>query len=233
MTVRRLQESSEVEYGPAMRCALCERPDVEFGDGHLCVADRSQVVEGSSTPTSTWRVTGWVVLGIAVAYLIVCGAKIALLLQDYDLVDRITADPRSVDLGDLDRLAAQERTVGGILQFCVLAYLIGFAVWFAMVWRVVVRNGLDPRRVFGHWTVFAFGASIVVSVVLAALTGDPNVSGNDLGAVRDELLAFDRNQIIFTVARMGVGGLLIACVWVLQRRVRSSIFGPLEALVQL
>ena len=233
MTVWRLHEGSEVEYGPAMRCALCERLDVEFGDGHLCVADRQRVMEGGSTPTSAWRMTGWVVLGIAVAYLLVCAAKIALLLQDYDLVDRLTADPGSVGLAELDRLAAQERTVGGILQFCVLAYLIGFAVWFAMVWRVVVRNGLDPRRVFGHWTVIAFGASIVVSVILAALTGDPNVTGDDLAAVRDDLLAFDRNQIIFTFARMGVGGLLITCVWVLQRRVRAAIFGPLEALVQL
>ncbi len=216
-----------------MQCALCERSDVQFDDGHLCVADRRRAVAKTSTPTSTWRVTGWVVLGVAVAYLMVCAAKIVLLGEDYDLVDRMTTDPASVDLADLDRLAAQERTIGGILQFCVLAYLIGFAVWFAMIWRVVVRNGLDPRRVFGHWTVAAWAVSIVVSVVLAALTSDPTVTGDNLAAVRDDLLAFDRNQIIFTFARMGVGGLLITCVWVLQKRVRSAIFGPLEAIVHL
>ena len=215
-----------------MQCALCERFDVEFGDGHLCVADRRRAVEAASTPTSAWRITGWVVLGVAVAYLMVCAAKIVLLVQDYNLVDRVTTDPAAVDLADMDRLAAQERTVGGILQFCVLAYLIGFAVWFAMIWQVVVvRNGLDPRRVFGHWTVIAWTASIVLSVVLAVLTGDATVSGSNLEEVRADLLAFDRNQIIFTVARMGVGALLIALVVALQKRVRESIYGPLEAIV--
>jgi hypothetical protein len=226
----RLHEGADVEYGPAMQCALCELSEVEFGDGHFCVADRRQVVEAAPTPTSTWRITGLVVLGVAVIYLLVCAAKIALLVQDYQLVDRITIEPSSVDLAELDRLAEQERTIGGLLQFCVLAFLIGFAVWFALIWRVVVRNGLDPGRVFGRWMVGLLAASIVLSVVLAAITGAPTVNGDDLQAVRAELLAFDRNQIILTAARMVVGVVLIALIWRLQQRVRSAIFGPLLSL---
>ena len=141
-------------------------------------------------------------------------------------------NPSSVDLAELNRLANRERLVNAIGQLLVLAYLVGFLLWFVMIWRVVVRNGLSPTGVLRHWTVVVFVVSIAVSPVLALLTHSPTVNGNNLATARNDLLAFDRNQIIFTFVRLLVGVLLATVVWVLRRRVKTAIFGELEAIVQ-
>jgi hypothetical protein len=216
-----------------MRCSLCGRPDVEFGDGHLCVAEGVVVARNQGTaPASAWRVTSWVLLAIALAYVVMCAVKIVLLVQDYRFVDQLTASASSVDLAELRRLADRERLVNAVGQLLVLAYLIGFLLWFVMIWRVVVRNGLNPGSVLRHWTVVAWAVSIVVSPVLALLTRTPTIVGTDLASAQADLLAFDRNQIIFTFVRMLVGILLAATVWVLRKRVKNAIFGQLEAIVQ-
>jgi hypothetical protein len=221
-----------VAYGPAMRCSLCGRPDAEFGDGHLCVAEGVVVARTqAAAPASAWRVTSWVLLAIALAYVIGCTVKIVLLVQDYRFVDRLAASASSVDLADLNRLADRERLVNAVVQLLVLAYLVGFLLWFVMIWRVVVRNGLSPGGVLRHWTVVAWAVSIVVSPVLALLTRTPTIVGNDLAAARADMLAFDRNQIIFTLVRTLVGVLLAATVWMLRKRVKTAIFGQLEAIV--
>jgi hypothetical protein len=216
-----------------MRCSLCGRPDAEFADGHLCVAEGVAVARTQAgTPASAWRVTSWVLLGIAAAYVVMCLVKIVLLGQDYRFVDKLTANPSSVDLAELNRLADRERLVNAIAQLLVLAYLVGFLLWLVMIWRVVVRNGLSPTGVLRHWTVVVLAVSILVSPVLALLTHSPTVNGNNLATARADLLAFDRNQIIFTFVRMLVGVLLAAVVWVMRRRVKNAIFGELEAIVQ-
>jgi hypothetical protein len=216
-----------------MRCSLCGRHDAQFGDGHLCVAEGVAVARTQvRTPASAWRVTSWVLLGIAVAYVLVCLIKMVLLAQDYRFVDKLTANPTSVDLAELNRLADRERLVNSVIQLLVLAYLVGFLLWLVMIWRVVVRNGLSPTGVLRHWTVIVLAVSILVSPVLALLTHSPTVNGHNLATARTDLLAFDRNQIIFTLVRTIVGILLGAVVWVLRRRVKTAIFGELEALVQ-
>jgi flagellar biogenesis protein FliO len=215
-----------------MRCSLCGRPDAEFADGHLCVAEGVAVPRTSNgTPASAWRVTSWVLLLIGLLYVLACAAKVVLLLQDYRFVDDLTRRPGAIDVAELYSLADRERFANAVIQLLVLAYLVGFLAWFWMIWRVVVRNGLRPTSVLRHWTVVAWAVSIVVSPILALLTRTPTIDGDNLAAARTDLLAFDRNQIIFTVVRMLVGALLIATVWVLRRRVRSAIFGPLEAIV--
>jgi len=222
-----------VAYGPAVRCSLCGRPDAEFGDGHLCVSEGVVVARPqAAAPPSAWRVTSWVLLTISFAYVVACVVKIVLLVQDYRFVDRLTASPSSVDLAELNRLADRERLANTIVQLLVLAYLVGFLIWFAMIWRVVVRNGLSPAAVLRHWTVVAWAVSIAVSPVLALLTRTPTIVGTDLATARADLLAFDRNQIIFALVRMLVGILLGATVWMLRKRVKTAIFGELEAIVQ-
>jgi hypothetical protein len=216
-----------------MGCTLCGRPNATFGDGHLCVADGGVMLASpGSAPTSGWRVTSWTLLALTIAYLLACVAKIVLLVQDYGFVDRFTATSGSVDLAELNRLAASERVVGTIVQLLVLGYLVGFVGWFAMIWQMVARNGLDPRTALRHWTIITFAVSTLVSLVVAFLTRNPTVNTADLASARDALLAFDRNQIVFTIVRMAVGGLLIAVVCVLRRRVRTLIFGPLESIIQ-
>jgi hypothetical protein len=216
-----------------MRCSLCGRPDAQFGDGHLCVAEGVAVARTQTgIPVSAWRITSWILLIIAIAYVAICAAKIVLLMQDYRFVDQLTVNPSSVDIAELNRLANRERLVNAIGQLLVLAYLVGFLLWFVMIWRVVVRNGLSPTGVLRHWTVVVFVVSIAVSPVLALLTHSPTVNGNNLATARNDLLAFDRNQIIFTFVRLLVGVLLATVVWVLRRRVKTAIFGELEAIVQ-
>jgi hypothetical protein len=182
---------------------------------------------------SAWRVTSWLLVAIAGAYVLTCAVKVILLLQDYQLVDKLTADPDAVSVRQLLDLADRERLVNAIVQLLVLAYLIGFIAWFVMIWRVVVRNGLNPGHVLWHWTVLLWVLSIIASPVLALLTRNPTITGTDLATARADLLAFDRNQIIFTVVRLAVGVLLLVTVWMLRKRVRRAIFGPLEAIVAL
>src|SRR5689334_4835373 len=135
-----------------MRCSLCGRPGAEFGDGHLCVAEGVAVARTQTgTPASAWRVTSWVLLGIAIAYVVMCAVKLGLLAQDYRFVDKLTANPSSVDLAELRRLADRERLVNIVAQLLVFAYLVGFLLWLVMIWRVVVRNGLSPTGVLRHW----------------------------------------------------------------------------------
>jgi hypothetical protein len=176
-------------------------------------------------------VTSWVLLSIGLCYILACAIKVVLLVQDYQFVDELTVHPGAVDIAELNRLADRERFVNAVVQLLVLAYIVGFLVWFWMIWRVVVGNGLRPASVLRHWTVVAWAASFVVSPVLALLTRTPTIDGDNLESARADLLAFDRNQIIFTVVRILVGALLVATVWVLRRRVREAIFGPLESIV--
>lgn len=216
-----------------MRCSLCGRPDAEFADGHLCIAEGVAVARTQTgSPASAWRITSWVLLAIAVAYVVMCLVKIMLLAQDYQFVDQLTANPTSIDVAELNRLADRERLVNNLGQLLVFAYLVGFLLWLVMIWRVVVRNGLSPIGVLSHWTVVVLAVSILVSPILALLTHSPTVNGDNLAAARDDLLAFDRNQIIFTGVRMLVGVLLATVVWIMRRRVKNAIFGELEALVQ-
>lgn len=215
-----------------MHCVLCGRANVTFGDGHLCVADGAVTASPGSTPGPAWRVMSWVLLGLTVPYLLACAVKIVLLVQDYRLVERLTARPGGADLAELERLASSERAVGTLLAFLVLAYLVGLVVWLAMTWRVAIRNAIDPRTILRHWTVAAWTVSIFVSVVLAYLTREPTVNTDDLEVARADLLAFDRGQIIFTSVRMLVATLLIASVWGLRKRVRNAVFGPLESTLQ-
>jgi hypothetical protein len=216
-----------------MRCSLCGRPGAEFGDGHLCVAEGVAVARTQTgSPASAWRITSWVLLGIAIAYVVMCVVKLGLLVQDYRFVDKLTANPSSVDLAELKRLAGRERLANIVTQLLVFAYLVGFVLWLVMIWRVVLRNGLSPISVLRHWTVVVLAVSILVSPVLALLTHTPTVNGNNLAAARADLLAFDLNQIMFTGVRMLVGVLLATVVWVMRRRVRTAIFGELEALIR-
>src|SRR5689334_6634369 len=116
-----------------MRCSLCGRPDAEFGDRHLCVAEGVAVARTpAGAPASAWRVTGRVLLVIAAAYVVMCIVKIGLLAQDYRFVDKLTASPTTVDLAELKRLADRERLVNAIAQLLVLAYLVGFLLWLVM-----------------------------------------------------------------------------------------------------
>jgi hypothetical protein len=239
-----LRTGSDVAYGPVleqyvflevpvMRCALCDRPEVTFGDGHLCVADGGSALRSARpAPNSAWRVTSWVLLAVTAAYLLAATAKMVLLVQDYQFVDRLTADPDAINLDELNRLAGRERAVGALVQVLVLCYLVGFAIWFAMIWKVMVRNGINPRGLLRHWTVIAWAVATVASFAIALFSRDPAIDAQDLVAARAQLLAFDRDQIIFTAVRLLAGSLLIAVVWELRKRVRTSIFGPLEAMIQ-
>src|SRR5262245_37806794 len=128
-----------------MHCVLCGRANVTFGDGHLCVADGAAAASPGSMPGSAWRARRRVLLGLTVPYLLTCAVKIVLLVQDYRLVERLTARPGGAALAELERLASSERAVGKVLALLVLAYLVSLVVWFAMTWRVAVRNAIDPR----------------------------------------------------------------------------------------
>ena len=216
-----------------MRCALCGQADATFGDGHLCVADGGVAGDPlAAKPSSGWRVMSFIVIALAVAYVVACAGKLWLLTRDYALVDRLTAegDPDTRPLLDL---AASERAVNAFVQLMMLGYVLGFAVWFVMLWRLSARNARDPHRLLRHWTMVAWAAAILTSIALAFMTRDPQVSGDDFTLARDDLLAYDRNQIVFTVVRMIVGALLIVVVLTLRRRVRQSIFGALEAITRV
>jgi hypothetical protein len=172
-----------------------------------------------------------VVLVVTLAYVATCAAKIGLLVHDYNLVDLLTSSSGSVTMSQLTGLATLERAVTVIQELLVLGYIVGFILWFVMIRKVLIRNGFDPMTVLLHWTVIAWLASIVVSVVLAFTTGaEPVVKPGDLNASREALLSFDRDQILFTIMRVLVASLLITAVLALRKRVRSTVFGALEAV---
>jgi hypothetical protein len=215
-----------------MSCAVCGQPGVDTGDVHLCRldGDDSRAALGPP-PSSGWRVMSGVVLAVTVAYVVACAVKIGLLVHDYNVVDLLTTSTGTVTKEQLDRLARWERTVSVIQELLVLGYIVGFIAWFVMIRKVVLRNGFDPITVLLHWTVIAWLASIAVSVVLAFTTSTPPViSPGDLDASRQTLLSFDRDQIIFTIVRILVASLLITAVLILRKRVRTTVFGALEAV---
>src|SRR5262245_20424 len=178
-----------------MRCALCGQADAGFGDGHLCVADGGVAGDPlAAKPSSGWRVTSWLVVTLAVAYVIACAGKLVLLVRDYELVDRLTAEG-DADTRPLLELADSERAVNALVQLLMLGYVLAFAVWFVMLWRLSARNARDPYRLLRHWTMAAWAVAIFASIALAYLTRDPRVSGDNLTMARDDLLAYDRNQI--------------------------------------
>lgn len=173
-----------------------------------------------------------VVLAVTIGYVVVCAVKIGLLVRDYNLVDILTSSSGNVTMSQLTSLATWERTVTVIQELLVLAYIVGFIAWFVMIRRVLLRNGFDPMTVLLHWSVIAWLASIAVSVVLAFTTGSaPVIKPGDLEASREALLSFDRNQILFTIMRVLVASLLITAVVALRKRVRTTVFGALEAVV--
>lgn len=216
-----------------MRCAVCGHPGVDAGDGHLCRldGDDSRAALGPP-PSSAWRVLSTVVLAVTIGYVAVCAVKIGLLVHDYNLVDLLTSSTGSVTMSQLTGLATWERTVTTLQELLVLAYVAGFIGWIVMIRNVLLRNGFDPVTVLLHWTVVAWLASIAVSVVLALTTGSaPVIKPGDLEASRQALLSFDRGQIVFTIVRILVASLLITAVLALRKRVRTTVFGALEAVV--
>jgi hypothetical protein len=162
-------------------------------------------------------------LGALALYVVTSAVRLVLLVQDYEFF----AGGR-LDRAELDALVRREQTLAGVFSAVVLAFVVAYAVWFYVSRRTAERLGANGRETMKHWTLLAWRLALLASVVLLVTT---QVTGSltDLSdlAVVDRLMAFDRQQIFYTVARILTAGLLVAGVLVVRRRIWALATGTL------
>jgi hypothetical protein len=178
---------------------------------------------GIGQPPSVWRAVTWLVPSLAGLHLITAAVGLVLVVQDYRLAQRASADPGGVAASEIFALAHREHIANTMFQLVFWCYIAAYLLWFFVTRRTAERYGGDPRATTRHWTLTAWRVAVVAAALLRYNAEAPTTSSADppRSDVVDSLLAIDRHMMLFLAARFPVAGLLVAGVWVVGRRIRA------------
>jgi hypothetical protein len=219
--------------GVLVVCETCGEDAVGEGAGHACELSGGPLVPtaapvlGAGQPPIGWRAVTWLVFGLAGLHFITAAVYLVLAMQDYTLVQRVTADPGGVAASEIFALAGQERTANRIFQVVFLGYIAAYVLWFFVTRQTAERYGGDRRAIARHWTLTVWRVAIVAAILLRYNPGAQGSTTDLTGSGEvDSLLALDRHTMLYLAGRFPIAALLVAGVWVVRGRVRALAANP-------
>jgi len=170
-----------------------------------------KLLDGRSRQVAGWQLLTWVVFGLIVVHIVYSSARIALLVEDRRLIDRLRAHEGDVTMEQIRSHRHTLSTVSNLDVVSTVLVFVGVLVWLAWLGKAVGDAG---RAAVSPWIYRAFWVAILVWALFGTATALAAPDPSDLAAA----VAFDRLQIGRAVARLVIAGFLLLALLMIRRR---------------
>jgi hypothetical protein len=173
-----------------------------------------KLLDGRSRSAASRQPLAGVVFGLIVVHGVFSAARIALLVEDRRLVDRLRAHPDGVTAGQLRSHRTTLSTMSDLDVVPTFLVLVAVLVWFTLLRRAIKAAGDTGKVAVSPWIYNAFWVAVFVWAMFGTAAALAAPDPTDLAAV----VAFDQWQIRRAAARLAVAGFLLFAVWMIHRR---------------
>lgn len=173
-----------------------------------------KLLDGRSRPIAGWRLFTWVVFGLIIAHGAVCSARIAMLVEDRRLVDRLNAGQDGVTVGQIRGHRQTLSSMSNLDVVLTVLVIVGVLVWFALLGKAMRATGDVVRPAVSPWIYRAFWVAILAWGLFGTAAALAAPDPTEFAAA----VAFDQWQIRRAAARLAVAGFLLFAAWMIHRR---------------
>jgi hypothetical protein len=172
-----------------------------------------KLLDGRTRTGVRQQVFAWMVFGLIVLQSVFCAARIALLVEERRLIDRLHAHQSDVTVEQVRRHRNTLSTVSNLDFVPTLLVFVSVAVWFVWLHKATRTAGDTGKAVMPRRIVAPFWVALMVWGLLGTAAAIVAPDPTDLAAI-----TFDQKQIEKAAARLVVAGFLLLTVWMLRRR---------------
>jgi hypothetical protein len=175
--------------------------------------EAQKLLDGRTHAGVRQQLLAWMVFGLIALHSTFCAARIALLVEERRLIDRLHAHQGDVTVEQVRSHRDTLSTVSNLDVVPTLLVFVSVAVWFVWLHKATKTARDTGKAMMSSKILAAFWMALMVwglfGTAAVIVAPDPT----DMAAI-----TFDQEQIEKAAARLVVAGFLLLAVWMVRRR---------------